>query len=143
MVRGVILAESLRTDAQLPLDGFSVSVVRRDVSAGAVGGQPTIWTFLEIEGPDENADALATALAGALAVEGGWYADYAVGGDHVVVFAGRVFRYRVGDVAGRAEAAEYARGVGVPEHQLDWPEAIEPVVDTEARTDGVQAAPQA
>lgn len=132
MVRGVIVAESLRMDARLPLGGFSVTVARRDVSAGAVGGQPTIWTFLEIEGPDESADALATALAGALEAEGGWYADYAVGGDHVVVFAGRVFRYRAGDVAARAEVAEYARGVGVPEHQLDWPDAIEPAAGAEA-----------
>jgi len=45
-----------------------------------------------------------------------------VGDDHMVVFAGRVFRYRNGDVAGRAEVADYARSVGVPEHQLDWPE---------------------
>ncbi len=127
MVKGVILAESLRTGVELPLDGFSVTVVRRDVSDGAVAGQPTVWTFLEIEGPDERADALATALARALEAEGGWYADFGVGGDHVVVFAGRVFRYRNGDAAARAEVARYARGVGVPEHQLDWPETDEPV----------------
>lgn len=123
MVKGTILVESLRLDVPLRLDGFSVTVVRRDVSAGAVAGQPTTWTFLEIEGPDERADALAEVLAGALAAEGGWYAEYEVGADHVVVFADRVFRYRSGDAAGRAEVARYARGVGVPEHQLDWPEA--------------------
>ena len=145
MVRGVILAESLRTAAELPLDGFTVTVVRRDVSGGAVGAQPTIWTFLEIEGPDDRADALADALAGALAAEGGWYADFGVAGDHVVVFAGRVFRYRNGDVAARAEVAEYARGVGVPEHQLDWPETDERAVGADdagpdaAADDGARA----
>lgn len=122
MVKGVALAESLRTDARLPLDGFTVAVVRRDVSGGAVGVQPEMWTFLEIEGPDDGADDLAAALSGALEAEGGWYADYTVGDDHMVVFAGRVFRYRNGDAAGRAEVADYARSVGVPEHQLDWPE---------------------
>ena len=126
MVKGVILVESLRLGVELPLDGFSVTVVRRDVSDGAVAGQPTVWTFLEIEGPDESADELATALARALEAEGGWYADFGVGGDHVVVFAGRVFRYRNGDAAARAEVAQYARGVGVPEHQLDWPETDGP-----------------
>jgi hypothetical protein len=45
-----------------------------------------------------------------------------VGNDHVVVFAGRHFRYGRGDQAGRAEAVEYGKTVGVPEHQLDWPE---------------------
>src|SRR5665648_900371 len=54
MVKGVVLAESLRTDARLPLDGFTVAVVRRDVSEGAVGVQPEMWTFLEIEGPDDG-----------------------------------------------------------------------------------------
>jgi hypothetical protein len=39
-----------------------------------------------------------------------------------VVFAGRIFRYPCGDASGRAEAAAYGRGVGVPEDQLDWPQ---------------------
>jgi len=39
-----------------------------------------------------------------------------------VVFAGWVFRYRVGEAAGRAEAGVYGRSVGVPEHQLDRPD---------------------
>ncbi len=123
MVKGVILAESLRTEAELALDGFTVTVVRRDVGDGAVGGQPTVWTFLEIEGPDDGADLLADALAESLSAEGGWYADFGVASDHVVVFAGRVFRYRNGDAAARAEVAEYARRFGVPEHQLDWRES--------------------
>jgi hypothetical protein len=52
--------------------------------------------------------------------DGGWYADLAVGDDHVVVFAGRVFRYSRGDQTGRAAAVECDRTIGVPEHQLDW-----------------------
>jgi hypothetical protein len=122
VIKGVVIAESLRTGARLSLDGFSVQVRRQDVSGGVVAGQPEIWTFLEVEGPDDAADALATALAGALEAEGGWYADYGVGGEHMVVFSGRVFRYRKGDAVARAEVAEYARGVGVPEQQLDWAE---------------------
>jgi hypothetical protein len=52
----------------------------------------------------------------------GWYADFSVGDERVVVFAGQVFRYRRGDKAGRAEAVAYGRSVGTPEHQLDWEE---------------------
>jgi hypothetical protein len=36
------------------------------------------------------------------------------------VFAGRVFRYREGDAAGREEAVAHGRAAGTPEHQLDW-----------------------
>jgi hypothetical protein len=54
--------------------------------------------------------------------EGGCYADFRAGGDHVVVFAGKVFRYRRGDQDGRAEVMDYGRAMGVPEPQLDWPD---------------------
>jgi hypothetical protein len=37
-------------------------------------------------------------------------------------WSGKVFRYRRGDEAGRAEAIAYGRSVGTPEHQLDWQE---------------------
>ncbi|WP_302828585.1 hypothetical protein [Streptomyces sp. BV286] len=38
----------------------------------------------------------------------------------MIVFAGRYFRYRIGDEAGRAEAVAWGRAAGTPEHQLDW-----------------------
>ena len=50
----------------------------------------------------------------------GWYADFRVGADHVVVFAHRVFRYRIGDQPARDEAVAWGRAAGTPEHQLDW-----------------------
>ncbi|MFD9390499.1 hypothetical protein ACFWBB_07080 [Streptomyces sp. NPDC060000] len=36
--------------------------------------------------------------------------------------AGKVFRRRRGDEAGRAEAVAYGRSLGTPVHQLDWDE---------------------
>lgn len=51
-----------------------------------------------------------------------WYADFRVGDEHVVVFAGRIFRYHIGDDAGRNEAVEYGLAAGTPPHQLDWGE---------------------
>jgi len=52
---------------------------------------------------------------------GKWYAGYATATTKYVVFAGRIFRYQRGDQAARAQAIAYARTVGVPEAQLDWP----------------------
>jgi hypothetical protein len=60
---------------------------------------PDIWTLLDVDGPDDVAEDLASALAGALVVGQGWYADFRVGADHVVVFPERVFRYTMGDQA--------------------------------------------
>jgi hypothetical protein len=94
--------------------------VRRDVGDSVIESQPDVWTFLEYEAPDDRADELAEALAAALRPEDGWYTDFSVGGDHVVVFADRVFRYREGDEAGHREAVDYGRSAGTPEHQLDW-----------------------
>jgi hypothetical protein len=81
---------------------------------------PTTWTLLEFEADDGLADSLARKLAGVLIADGGWFADFGAGDDHVVVFAGKVFRYRKGDVAGRAEAARYGLSAGCPASQLDW-----------------------
>jgi len=121
MLRGLLLTESLRVGAELVVDDLRVTrLVRRDVSDSVVASQPDVWTFLEYEAPDERADELAEALSRILRPEDGWYTDFAVGDDHVVVFAERVFRYRQGDEAGLAEAVAHGRSVGTPEHQLDW-----------------------
>ena len=95
-------------------------VVRRDVTGSATAAQPSVWTFLEFEAADEVADQLADALAGSLLAEGGWYANFTVDDEHVVVFADRVFRHKRGDRSRRAEAEAYALKVGVPTHQMDW-----------------------
>jgi hypothetical protein len=79
-----------------------------------------VWTFLDFEAPDERADELAQALAAALDTVTGWWADFTVGDDHVVVFANRVFRYRIGDQQARNEAVTWGLAAGTPEHQLDW-----------------------
>ena len=121
MLNGALLTESLRVGAELIVPGLRVTRLSRvDVSASALSTQPGVWTFVEFEAEDEQAVPLAEALKGALLAEGGWYADFRVGDDHVVVFAGRVFRYRRGDADSRAEVVAYGASVGVPAHQLDW-----------------------
>jgi hypothetical protein len=135
MLKGRLLAESLIVghDLRVP-DLRVVRIGRHDVSesttpageagatptAGAVETQPSIWTFVDFEAPDERADALAQAIAGALLADDGWWADFVVGDDHVVIFAGKVLRYRIGDDAGREAAVRYGLAAGTPRHQLDW-----------------------
>jgi hypothetical protein len=121
VLKGALLAESLRVGAVLEVPGLMLTrVARRDVSESATPAQPSVWTFLEFEASDEVADQLADVLARSLLPVGGWYANFTVGDEHVVVFAGRIFRHRRGDQSRRAEAEAYARQVGVPRGQMDW-----------------------
>jgi hypothetical protein len=136
MLQGRLIAESCKPGADIRVPDLRiVRLGRHDVSAttmpaderdesqtpGVVEGQPTIWTFLDFEGPNEIADELAKSLADALEAELGWWADFRIDdSEHVVVFAGRVFRYDVGDEAARAEAVAWGRSHGTPDSQLDW-----------------------
>jgi hypothetical protein len=121
VLKGTLLAESLRIAAPVELTGLRLTrLVRRDVSTSVAAAQPSVWTFVEFEADDAVAEPLASSLAAALLAEGGWYADFTVADEHVIVFANRVFRYRRGDAAARREAEAYGRAVGVPDHQLDW-----------------------
>ncbi|MEU8185422.1 hypothetical protein AB0B85_28030 [Micromonospora sp. NPDC049044] len=123
MLIGRILAESLRVGCDIQVPGLRiVRIAREDVAGSRAPQQPAVWTLLDVEAPDEAADELAEALAGSLADGQGWYADFRVGTDHVIVYPGRVFHYTVGDHAGRDAAVQYGRLNGVPEHQLDWGE---------------------
>ncbi|GAB2762013.1 hypothetical protein [Streptomyces bullii] len=123
MISGYVIGESLRTGAVFAPGGLRLRrVTRLDLSGSATAGQPTAWTFVEWETDSDDVTGLAAALADALEPGNGWYADFTAGEDHVVVFAGKVFRYRRGDAAGRADAIAYGRSVGTPEHQLDWQE---------------------
>jgi len=122
MLSGTLLAESIRVGAELRIDGLVVTKIFRKDFPDEPPGMPTTWTFIEFQAADERAEELAGKLADILLPDGGWYADFGVGDDHVVVFAGRVFRYRKGDAAGRAEATQYGLSAGCPADQLDWPD---------------------
>lgn len=120
MVKGVLIAESLRIGSELADIPLRLAKLSRIEAGTAAGGQPRHWTLLEFEAAETAAEPLAEALAACLAPTGGWYVNYSTSGEAFVVFAGQVFRYPRGDAAGRGEAEEYARSVGVPEAQLDW-----------------------
>jgi hypothetical protein len=117
-IRGGLVSESLKVGAVLAGLPLTVRALRRVAVTAAAPGQPTEWTLLDFE-TDAAPERVAAAFADVLD-PGPWYVDFRTDTEVFVVFAGRVFRYPVGDDAGRAEAGDYARGVGVPESQLDW-----------------------
>jgi len=118
---GRLLAESLRIGIDLSVPGLWLTRLgRHDVGESTSPTQPTVWTFVDFEVPDERVDDLAAGLAAGLLPDDGWYADFQSADEHVVVFAGRAFRYRKGDAAARQEVVAHGRAAGTPEHQLDW-----------------------
>ena len=120
---GSIIGDSLLPGADLRPQGWKVTRVWRLDLTGHVGPQqPPVWTVFDVEADEARLGEVAEALSAALKSEGGWYADLRSDAEHVVVFAGRHFRYRRGDREARAEVVRYGSSVGVPSHQLDWPD---------------------
>ena len=118
-IRGLILAESLQPGTVLPGHGMRVTRCSRYQVTDAAAYQPPVWTAIEFEAPEQNAAALAGDLAGCL-LSPGWYANWNSEDEATIVFPGKIFRYRHGDVAARQAAREHGRRCGVPEPQLDW-----------------------
>ncbi len=114
---GLLLQESLADPSVL--DSLGVTKVERwDVGEAGKPGPP-VWTATYFEGPEGEADAVADAISRAM-VPSYWYANIRCGPDEIVIFAGKVFRYPRGDAAARRAPEDYARSIGVPEHQIDW-----------------------
>jgi hypothetical protein len=121
VIRGAFIAESLRVGTVLDGHGMVLTRCSRYEVRNVPAYQAPVWTLVEFEAP-ESADApLADALAGTL-LQPGWYANWNSETQSTVVYPGRIFRYPRFDRAGREEAAEHGRALGVPEPQLDWGE---------------------
>lgn len=125
MFKGTLILESLRVDA--PLTGFRLVV--REVGRGrprlsaqqVAAGIPGVWSAIEFELEEENAEGLARALS-AILDPLGWYANFSSETETFVVFPGRVFRYPRGSPRERAAAPAHGRTLGIPDHQLEWTE---------------------
>jgi hypothetical protein len=116
---GVVILESLKIGTELSRIPIVVRKISRYDVSTATTDQPPVWSVLEFEVADSQAEALAQELSGALDSPG-WYADFHDDKEIFVVFPGRVFRYPRGDAAARAEAQAFGRELGIPEPQLDW-----------------------
>lgn len=119
LIRGVILAESLRPGTSFDGHGMRVLRCSRYEVTGAAAWQPTVWTAIEFDAPAEAAGPLARELSEIL-LSPGWYVNWTDGHESTIVFPGRIFRYLQGDAQGRAAAQEHGRQCGVPGPQLDW-----------------------
>ncbi len=119
MFDGTLIVESLQTGSTL--DGLDLIVrkIARYAPGGITEDQPAIWTSIDFEVADDDAETLARTLAAALG-EPGWYANFQSADVAYVVFHDKVFRYPRGDPDGRAAAQAHGRVLGVPEPQLDW-----------------------
>jgi hypothetical protein len=71
---GILLAESLRSDAVLEGVPLHVHRIRRANAGDTSAGQPLTWTFIEFEVPDASARRLAELLSTTL-TSGPWYCD--------------------------------------------------------------------
>jgi hypothetical protein len=121
VIRGAVIAESLRPGTTLRGCGMTVVRMSRYDVPTAAEHQSPVWTLVEFEAPADIDAALADALAASL-LPRGWYANWNSSLESTVVFPGRVFRYPRGDERGRAEAEAHGRACDVPEAQLDWGE---------------------
>ncbi len=122
MFAGRLILESLRLGTDIHTPGLQIDRIFRVPVAGATPTQPDEWSMIDFRGPDEAADTFAQQLSVALDPANHWYADFRIGADHVVIFPGRILRYRTGDHVGHERAVAYGRSLGIPEAQLDWGE---------------------
>jgi hypothetical protein len=122
MIEGTLIGESLRVDLPLEPIRLTVTKISRSHAGDIEASQPMTWTFICFEAAEEEADTLAVALSGCLDPQGGWYCDFRTYTETFVVFAERIFSYPRANPKRRHEVEAYARTVGVPDAQLDWPE---------------------
>lgn len=114
---GTLIGESLQAGTEL--EGIPLTVTK--VSRVRVEDEPQLWTLIYFDVAAAHAAGLARELSRVLERDGGWYCDFRSDDEVFVVFCDRVFRYRRGDRTARSTVEDYARSMGVPEAQLDWP----------------------
>lgn len=119
--RGTIIEESL-SDTSV-LDGLMViSTEVEEVTEGFKTPWLTQWTLRTVEIPDELAEVVASNIAGAVdpAHTSSWFADFQNETMHFVIFSGRVFKIDKTQSEEYVAVKQYARSVGIPEHQLGF-----------------------
>jgi hypothetical protein len=114
---GLLLQECL-ADRSI-LDRLTVTRVETwEVGEAGLPGPP-IWTATHFEGNVVEAEEIANAISAAM-MKSYWYANIHCPEDEIVIFADKVFRYPRGDAEARRAPEDYARAIGVPDHQIDW-----------------------
>lgn len=117
-ITGTLVADGLAPGMALEC-GFTVRRLQRISVASPAPDQPSEWTLIDFCCPDDAVGLFTQQLADAMRA-GSWYCDFSSESTKYVVFAGRIFAFDRNDATANAEAVEYARGIGIPEAQLDW-----------------------
>jgi hypothetical protein len=119
MPAGYVIAESMRPGSQLEGNAFTLNRINRYKVDNPTDDQPSAWTMIHFDFPEDQAESVANALADVLDSPG-WYTNFDTHDDTFVIFPGRVFRYPRGDHAARTEAEAVAVTLGIPAPQIDW-----------------------
>jgi len=122
MYRGVIIDESL-VDKRALEQVRVLSTVVETITPEHATPWLKQWTLHTVEVPDDRIMEVVAALSRSLDAEhgGSWYADFKDDLWHFIVFKGKIFRVDLSDpAAGYRPVKEYGRGLGIPEHQLDF-----------------------
>ena len=114
---GLLLQESL--DDLSVLERLNITKV--ETWEPGERGKPAgpVWTATFFEGDESEADETAAMISRAMK-DLYWYANIHLPTDEIVIFAREVFRYVRFDAEARKAPEDYARSLGVPEHQIDW-----------------------
>lgn len=114
---GTVIRESLADP--MVLEHLNIAEVETwDVGDSSVEWQPRVWTAMHFEGPKNEVETLATALAKTIYADRPWYANMSTSTHAYVIFHDNVIKYRRGDLSAYRLAQDYARSIGVPEHQI-------------------------
>lgn len=90
VIEGTLIAESLRVGTELENLKLTVRKISRHKQDDTAPGEPEIWTLLEFEADEADADSLAQTFARALDDQPiAWYADFRSPAETFVVFPDR------------------------------------------------------
>ena len=122
---GTIIEESLSNPGVL----IGMRILSTKVEAVGPGHQtPWLkqWTLHRVEIPEAKAKEVAQQLSLSLdySHKNAWYADFKNDHNHFIVYKDKIFVVRKGDRAGYAAAKNYGLALGIPVHQVDFPENL-------------------
>lgn len=83
------------------------------------------WTIHNMSIPEEDGDEMAELLSWSIdPTHPQWYIAYKNESFHFIVFNGQVFKVDISDPEQYRDAVDYGLGIGIPEDQLNFAQAI-------------------
>jgi len=122
---GTIIEESL-SDASI-LEG--VKIISTKVEPITPGHQtPWLkqWTLHKVEVEETKAKEFAQKVSLYLdySHKNAWYADFRNDQQHYIIFKDKIFLVQKGDREAYEQAKKYGLDLGIPEHQVDFPQNL-------------------